>query len=450
MNYNFNFEKIFFKDNSNSVIKEVVKFIKNIEKTIDFSFKEERIPFKPTKISIDNIMNSKLKNLGIDSLEVYSIKVSEISPYDLLDKNLGEKRDLDEVFKFFLKKFRNQNTYAIFKADIAIFMPFYKYLLANNSTINFKPLFIFLGFWHVFKILVERIFYEHFYYLWWRFSISLYGNQTQLKKPKLNYILSFLFNIQIQFENVVDQYEELLQNENLSHHSTCANIYHLFKKTLPKIKNFYMSLKLNNFPLFEYCLKEILVEYLATTSHNYIKAITLQLLIFEYLKKKKHELYKEFLLKEFSSCIEESNETQLSFFSSSNPRELGNHEIMKEKYLLLPEYYKMSNSINKKNNYFQKLNFGKNNKIINCFKEILKELKENKFYYLNLNNWKIFYPNNSYEKIEKSIGYKFDDEILKKNFLKNYDSLYRIFENPDFAINEFVFDDEDDDFEEEN
>ena len=119
---------------------------------------------------------------------------------------------------------------------------------------------------------------------------------------------------------------------------------------------------------------------------------------------------------------------------------------MKEKYLLLPEYYKMSNSINKKNNYFQKLNFGKNNKIINCFKEILKELKENKFYYLNLNNWKIFYPNNSYEKIEKSIGYKFDDEILKKNFLKNYDSLYRIFENPDFAINEFVFDDEDDDF----
>ncbi len=47
----------------------------------------------------------------------------------------------------------------------------------------------------------------------------------------------------------------ILNNENNEYHLVACNIYHLLFKTLPKIKNFYISLRLNNFKLFEFCLK---------------------------------------------------------------------------------------------------------------------------------------------------------------------------------------------------
>jgi hypothetical protein len=69
----------------------------------------------------------------------------------------------------------------------------------------------------------------------------------------------------------------------------------------------------------------------------------LQLILFKYLEKKEstHPLM-EFLKKEFSSLIEESNETQLSLLSIEKDNILSNHKTMEEKYLFLPKYYSIS------------------------------------------------------------------------------------------------------------
>ena len=108
-------------------------------------------------------------------------------------------------------------------------------------------------------------------------------------------------------------------------------------------------LKVNNF--FKKLLK-IFLEFLAINSPNYHKGILLQLLIFKYLENYEitHPLF-EFLKNEFSSLIEESNESQLSLLFSKDENILSNHKIIKEKYLFLPTYFSINKHFQKKKTY---------------------------------------------------------------------------------------------------
>jgi hypothetical protein len=256
---------------------------------------------------------------------LYKLKTSDVIPYDMLEYDLGKKDDLIKVFEHLTNLFKDCKTFRFIKADIAIFVPYWKIVLTTNQNDIYKPLFIFLGVWHIFKIMVERIWFEFFDVFWWRFSVNIYKDQTQLKKPKLNYLLNFFFNLQIQFEFVREDFEKFLQDNKNPNYGCAGNLYHLILKTIPKIKNFYLSLKVNNFDIFEKALYELYAEFLITTSHNYQKGIVLQMLIFQHLKKVNHRIYLEFLLKEYSSLLEEINETQLSFLSSDDAKELCSH-----------------------------------------------------------------------------------------------------------------------------
>ena len=116
-------------------------------------------------------------------------------------------------------------------------------------------MFSFLGVWHFFKIGLEKIWSEHFGSYWYLFCNYLFENQTQIRKPKLSFLMNFLFTLSCEFENVRDEYGEYLKNDEEEHFSTVANFYHILTKTIPKFKNFGLSLKLNNFDLFLHCFK---------------------------------------------------------------------------------------------------------------------------------------------------------------------------------------------------
>lgn len=185
-----------------------------------------------------------------------------------------------------------------------------------------------------------------------------------------------------------------------------------------------MSLKLNNFVLFKHCLKEVLCEFFATSSHNYQKAIILQLIIFEYLESVNHPILK-LLMQEFSSLIEEVNETQLSLLSIEESKELANHQLMKEKFLLIPHFFEINKYFETKK-YYIHLNNDDNESIEIIFLFILKMFKEDKFFYLKLDKkWLVFKPTEDYTKIYGTIEYKFEKSQIEKNFKKVLLSLIR-------------------------
>ena len=246
--------------------------------------------------------------------------------------------------------------------------------------------------WHCFKIIVEKIWAEFFHSYWYFFCSYLFKNQTQIKKPKLDYILNFFFQLQFNFNFVKEEYESFLKNDNNFHFTTAANLYHILLKTIPKIKNFYLSLKMNNFFYFRFCLKELFFEFVTTNSPNYHKAILLQLLIFDYIEINIPNLF-NFLKNEFSSLIEENNEAQLSLLSNEDSLTLANHSIIEEKYLLIPHYFKIQKYLKKNNDDFNNF-FDKNEDVIKVFKKLLVLFKEEKFKHLLIKkNWKFFKPN---------------------------------------------------------
>jgi hypothetical protein len=252
----------------------------------------------------------------------------------------------------------------------------------------------------------------------------------------------------VAFEEVKNDYLEYLSDEENYQWSTVANLYHLITKSIPKFKNFGLSLRLNNFNLFLKCFEEIFLEFLCTNSPNYHKGMLLQLILFKYLEKKEstHPLM-EFLKKEFSSLIEESNETQLSLLSIEKDNILSNHKTMEEKYLFLPKYYSISCHFPQKKKY-QFLSFQE--KIKQCFKDILNDIQNYNFVRIKMKkSWKSYNPNKTYETIQISLEYKFQKYEISEKLKTVSRSLISMFNNPTENITEMEKEDTEDEQDEQ-
>ena len=251
----------------------------------------------------------------------------------------------------------------------------------------------------------------------------------------MDFVLNFFLNIQANFNFVKKDYNNFLENDENYHFETCCNFYHLLTRTIPKIKNFYLSLKLNNFKLFKFYLKEILLELMATNSPNYQKAILLQLLIFDFLEENNHNLFK-FLEKEFSSLIEENNEAQLSLLSNEDSLTLSNHDLIEEKFLLVPHYFKIQKYLAKSSTNESKI-INKNEKIIKIYKKLLLNFENKKFQSLQMDkNWKVFKPNENYSYSQVKIDYQFDYTLIKEKVLKTYQSLFNLMKSKEDIFEE--------------
>jgi hypothetical protein len=214
VDYKISFEDV-FNENILKVVKDLVyEKLERIEECDDFSYENFRVPLTPDDKTLKNIREcDNYSDLFTNQTTLYKLKTSDVIPFDMLEYDLGKKDDLIKVFEHLTNLFKDCKTFRFIKADIAIFVPYWKIVLTTNQNDIYKPLFIFLGVWHIFKIMVERIWFEFFDVFWWRFSVNIYKDQTQLKKPKLNYLLNFFFNLQIQFEFVREDFEKFLQDD---------------------------------------------------------------------------------------------------------------------------------------------------------------------------------------------------------------------------------------------
>lgn len=388
--------------------------------------------FKNTIKAIPSITNFAYYESTIYTVDRLSvpIRVSRKSynripqhPITILEYNCTSNKGLDDCLLYIFKEIPIDSIFTL-KCDINIYWRLSKYFLDPAKSIITTKCIPFLGLWHIFKILIQKLFslFAPIIMVDCCFALKL---RFVPSVPKLPFALSLFLYLVPLIPFVVSRLSNILaRNPDHKYRTNLMNLYYLFNNLLPRILDFGYAISSGNFDLFINCLPAMLCFLIELKCPSYCNAVFIFLSQLNHIHEV-HGNYYEHLQNNFDAFIEEKNEILLSFLAQSVANHSNKFEVshLAKQFIMLGTsktvFQKIQDDHETRSIGKEKIVYQKN--LLNSENNAIKERLEEIFCSIESETWKLYPKNDSYREQTKIEHY--DMEPLFNNLPSKLESL---------------------------
>jgi hypothetical protein len=344
-------------------------------------------------------------------------------PVTILEYNCTSNKGLEDCLLYIFKEIPMNSIFTL-KCDINIYWRLAKYFLDPQKSIITTKCIPFLGLWHIFKILIQKLFslFAPIILVDCCFALKMASVPSL---PKLPYALSMFLYLVPLIPDVVSWISNFLaRNPNHKYKINLLNLYYLFNNLLPRILDFGYAISSGDFNLFINCLPSILCFLIELKCPSYCSSVYIFLSQLNHIHEVHGNFY-EHLRNNFDAFIEEKNEILLSFLAQSVVNHSNKFEVshLAKQFIMLGAsktvFQQIQDNCDTKSFGKEKVVYRRNE--LNPENIAIRSQLENIFIAIAAESWEL-YPTSELYRIPGKVAY-YDMEPLFHNLRVKLDSL---------------------------